>query len=112
MTYLSYYKQGVPPATLAEFTFEGDGSRDFYDGPDPLKGPFDASGAPVGCKSACLANLDGNPGQHRNKFLYRSKDLTVTLQLILPIVVREATTPRLLAPLRVFNFTVTSVSTL
>ncbi|PPQ65533.1 hypothetical protein CVT26_000490 [Gymnopilus dilepis] len=28
--------------------------------PSPLKGPFDSSGAPVGCKSACFANLDGN----------------------------------------------------
>lgn len=24
--------QGVPPATVAEFTFEGDGNRDFFDG--------------------------------------------------------------------------------
>ncbi|KAF8639201.1 hypothetical protein AX17_001687, partial [Amanita inopinata Kibby_2008] len=29
--------------------------------PSPLKGPFDSSGFPVGCKSACYANLDGNP---------------------------------------------------
>ncbi|TEB24306.1 thaumatin-like protein [Coprinellus micaceus] len=86
---------GVPPATLAEFTF--DGTTDFYDvslvdganlpmrinptqgcpvaecpvdlGPNcpaPLKGPFDASGFPVGCKSACFANLDGNPGNSAN----------------------------------------------
>jgi hypothetical protein len=29
--------------------------------PAQLKGPFDSSGFPVGCKSACVANLDGNP---------------------------------------------------
>ncbi|TEB32603.1 thaumatin-like protein [Coprinellus micaceus] len=86
---------GVPPATLAEFTF--DGTEDWYDVslvdgfnipvgitndvgcstsdcpvdlnsncPDPLKGPFDASGNPVGCKSACLANLDGNQSNSSN----------------------------------------------
>ncbi|KAJ3544725.1 hypothetical protein NMY22_g2680 [Coprinellus aureogranulatus] len=86
---------GVPPATLAEFTF--DGVNDNYDvslvdgynlpmrinptggcpvaecardlGPDcpaPLKGPFDNTGFPVGCKSACIANLDGNPGNSAN----------------------------------------------
>lgn len=27
--------QGVPPATVAEFTFEGDGNQDFYDGMCP-----------------------------------------------------------------------------
>lgn len=32
-------------------------------GPDPLKGPFDSTGFPVGCKSACAANIDGNPSQ-------------------------------------------------
>ena len=31
-------------------------------GPAPLKGPLDSSGFPVGCKSACEANVDGNPG--------------------------------------------------
>lgn len=30
--------------------------------PTALKGPFDSTGFPLGCKSACLANLDGNPG--------------------------------------------------
>ncbi|TFK74776.1 thaumatin-like protein [Pluteus cervinus] len=34
--------------------------------PSPLKGPFDSSGFPVGCKSACQANLDGNPGDSAN----------------------------------------------
>jgi hypothetical protein len=29
--------------------------------PAPLKGPYDSTGFPVGCKSACEANLDGNP---------------------------------------------------
>ncbi|KAF9074077.1 thaumatin [Rhodocollybia butyracea] len=32
------------------------------DCPAALKGPFDSTGFPVGCKSACVANLDGNPG--------------------------------------------------
>jgi len=27
-----YLCQGVPPATVAEFTLQGDGNRDFYDG--------------------------------------------------------------------------------
>ncbi|KAI5115046.1 hypothetical protein M0805_001994 [Coniferiporia weirii] len=30
------------------------------DCPDVLKGPLDPSGFPLGCKSACFANLDGN----------------------------------------------------
>ena len=30
-------------------------------GPAPLKGPLDSSGFPVGCRSACEVNLDGNP---------------------------------------------------
>ncbi|KAI0752501.1 thaumatin family-domain-containing protein [Daedaleopsis nitida] len=88
---------GVPPATVAEWTLQGDGNRDFYDVslvdgynlpmaitnsancpvsdcpvdlgpscPDPLKGPFDPTGFPVGCKSACFANLDGNPNDSAN----------------------------------------------
>ncbi|KAI0032051.1 thaumatin-like protein [Vararia minispora EC-137] len=83
---------GVPPATVAEWTLQGDGNNDFYDVslvdgynlpmaiaasvscpapscpvdlgptcPEPLIGPFDSSGFPVGCKSACSANIDGNP---------------------------------------------------
>ena len=32
--------------------------------PDALKGPFDSNGFPLGCKSACEANLDGNQGAH------------------------------------------------
>ncbi|CAE6480607.1 unnamed protein product [Rhizoctonia solani] len=34
--------------------------------PTPLKGPFDSSGFPVGCKSACAANLDGNQANSKN----------------------------------------------
>lgn len=30
-------------------------------GPAPLQGPYDSTGFPVGCKSACEANLDGDP---------------------------------------------------
>jgi hypothetical protein len=30
-------------------------------GPAPLIGPFDSTGFPVGCKSACEADLDGDP---------------------------------------------------
>lgn len=33
-------------------------------GPDQLKGPFDSTGFPVGCKSACVAGL-GDPGMSR-----------------------------------------------
>ncbi|KAI0761381.1 thaumatin family-domain-containing protein [Trametes elegans] len=88
---------GVPPASVAEWTLQGDGNRDFYDvslvdgfnlpmaitnnkgcpvadcpvdlGPNcppPIQGPFDSSGYPVGCKSACAANLDGNPTDSAN----------------------------------------------
>ncbi|KAJ3566796.1 hypothetical protein NP233_g6776 [Leucocoprinus birnbaumii] len=88
---------GVPPATVAEWTLEADGNRDFYDVslvdgfnlpmritnnkgcpvadcpnnlnpncPSPLVGPRDSSGNPVGCKSACFANLDGNQGNSPN----------------------------------------------
>jgi hypothetical protein len=34
--------------------------------PDQLKGPFDGNNFPVGCKSACVANLDGNPTNSAN----------------------------------------------
>lgn len=34
--------------------------------PDALKGPFDSNGYPVGCKSACFANLDGNQANSTN----------------------------------------------
>ena len=34
-------------------------------GPQPIQGPFDSTGFPVGCKSACFANLDGNPSACR-----------------------------------------------
>lgn len=36
------------------------------DCPGPLRGPFDSTGFPLGCKSACIANLDGNPANSRN----------------------------------------------
>ncbi|KJA25242.1 hypothetical protein HYPSUDRAFT_418893 [Hypholoma sublateritium FD-334 SS-4] len=88
---------GVPPATVAEWTLQGDGNKDFYDVslvdgynlpmrinndqgcpvadcpvdlgpncPSQLKGPFDSTGFPVGCKSACDANLDGNQANSAN----------------------------------------------
>jgi len=36
------------------------------DCPAPLIGPFDSTGFPVGCKSACDANLSGNPSDSPN----------------------------------------------
>lgn len=33
-------------------------------GPAALIGPYDSSGYPVGCKSACEADLDGDPSKH------------------------------------------------
>ncbi|KIP07773.1 hypothetical protein PHLGIDRAFT_511222 [Phlebiopsis gigantea 11061_1 CR5-6] len=88
---------GVPPATVAEWTLQGDGNRDFYDVslvdgfdlpmaitnnvgcstascpvdlgpicPSQIQGPFDSTGFPVGCKSACFANLDGDPTNSPN----------------------------------------------
>ncbi|OSD00277.1 thaumatin-like protein [Trametes coccinea BRFM310] len=84
---------GVPPATLAEFTLGAQDSYDvsLVDGynlpvrisnnqgchvadcpvdlgpncPAPLKGPFDSTGFPVGCKSACEAGL-GDPVNNPN----------------------------------------------
>ncbi|KIO32727.1 hypothetical protein M407DRAFT_13891 [Tulasnella calospora MUT 4182] len=78
---------GVPPATLAEFTLGAADGNDWYDVslvdgynlpmritnchvadcpvdlgpncPSALKGPFDSTGFPVGCKSDCL--VDSNP---------------------------------------------------
>jgi len=44
--------------TVSRFLF----SHSFIVGPAPLKGPYDSTGFPVGCKSACVANLSGNPG--------------------------------------------------
>lgn len=34
--------------------------------PAALAGPFDSTGFPVGCKSACVANIDGNPTNSSN----------------------------------------------
>ncbi|EKM51955.1 uncharacterized protein PHACADRAFT_212566 [Phanerochaete carnosa HHB-10118-sp] len=34
--------------------------------PAALKGPYDSTGFPVGCKSACEANLDGDPANSPN----------------------------------------------
>ncbi|EGN98667.1 hypothetical protein SERLA73DRAFT_73278 [Serpula lacrymans var. lacrymans S7.3] len=67
---------GTPPATLAEFTLAASGNQDFYDVslvdvdlnancPAELQGPSGASGN-EGCKSACFANLDGNPTDSAN----------------------------------------------
>ncbi|PVG04004.1 thaumatin-like protein [Serendipita vermifera] len=36
------------------------------DCPEALKGPFDSTGFPVGCKSACEANLSGDPTNSPN----------------------------------------------
>lgn len=46
------------------------------DCPAPLKGPFDSTGFPVGCKSACVANVGGNQGMQcfissRHIFVYK-----------------------------------------
>ncbi|KAG1847693.1 thaumatin [Suillus subalutaceus] len=87
---------GVPPATLAEFNLDAGGTDyydvslvDGYNlpvsvtnnvgcgipscpvdlGPDcpaPLQGPYDSTGFPVGCKSACDADLDGDPTNSPN----------------------------------------------
>ncbi|EIW74285.1 thaumatin-like protein [Coniophora puteana RWD-64-598 SS2] len=87
---------GVPPASLAEFTLDANGVDyydvslvDGYNlpveinntggcgvascpvdlGPDcpaALQGPYDSTGFPVGCKSACDANLDGDPSNSPN----------------------------------------------
>ncbi|KAI0654103.1 Osmotin thaumatin-like protein [Cubamyces menziesii] len=85
---------GVPPATLAEFNLGATDNYDvsIVDGynlpmkiindagcpapscpvdlgpncPMPLKGPYEPSGFPVGCRSACSANLDKDPTNSPN----------------------------------------------
>ncbi|KAH0826541.1 thaumatin [Lanmaoa asiatica] len=87
---------GVPPASLAEFTLGAGAvdyyDVSLVDGynlplaitntvgcgiadcpvdlgphcPAPLIGPFDSTGFPVGCKSACEADLDGDPTNSPN----------------------------------------------
>jgi len=87
---------GVPPVTVAEFTLGSNGMDFYdvslVDGyalpvrvtnnvgcptaacdtdlgpicPSQLVGPFDSTGFPIGCKSACLANLDGDPSNSAN----------------------------------------------
>ncbi|KAN0084304.1 Thaumatin [Tylopilus felleus] len=87
---------GVPPASLAEFTLGSNGldyyDVSLVDGynlplaitnnvgcgiadcpvdlgpncPAPLIGPFNSTGSPVGCKTACEANLDGDPTNSPN----------------------------------------------
>lgn len=44
-------------------------------GPAQLKGPFDSTGFPVGCKSACVANLDGNQSDYHFSILPSKKSL-------------------------------------
>jgi hypothetical protein len=44
------------------------GTLTYFSGPAAQKGPFDSSGFPVGCKSACTVDaLNGNAGT----YLYR-----------------------------------------
>ncbi|EGO03963.1 hypothetical protein SERLA73DRAFT_175668 [Serpula lacrymans var. lacrymans S7.3] len=87
---------GVPPATLAEFTLGSNGldyyDVSLVDGynlpvaitntagcsladcpvdlgpncPAAIQGPYDSTGFAVGCKSACEANIDGNPSDSAN----------------------------------------------
>ncbi|KAN0133077.1 thaumatin family domain containing protein [Lactarius tabidus] len=89
---------GTPPATVAEWTLQGNQNFDSYDVslvdgynlpmsiipsatncsvascpvdlapacPAPLVGPLDSTGLPVGCKSACDANLDGHASNSSN----------------------------------------------
>ncbi|KAG6849624.1 hypothetical protein H0H93_006833 [Arthromyces matolae] len=108
---------GVPPATVAEFTFQGDGNQDWYDVslvdgynlpmritnnvgcpvadcpvdlgplcPSALQGPYDSSGFPVGCKSACPT------------LPIAARDNTELPQLALPLVLRTTPTSRATAP--------------
>lgn len=87
---------GVPPVTVAEWTFQGDGNQDFYDvslvdgfnipmkidiSPAQCADPacnvnlnpacpnelkHVVNGQVKGCKSACFANLDGNQANSPN----------------------------------------------
>jgi hypothetical protein len=83
--------QGVPPATVAEWTLQGDGNADWYDvslvdgfnvpmSVVPASSSCHQASCPVdldpncpaelasagGCKSACFANLDGNQADSPN----------------------------------------------
>ena len=46
-----------------------------HTGPAPLQGPYDASGFPVGCKSACDANLSGDPSNYHRMCCMNNKSL-------------------------------------
>lgn len=50
------------------------------EGPAPLQGPDDSTGFPVGCKSACEANLDGNPSE----CIHRPSAYVINIHDVLP----------------------------
>ena len=54
------------------YWFENVRAETMITGPAPLKGPTDSSAQALGCKSACQANLDGNPGQ-LCRFIYKNR---------------------------------------
>jgi hypothetical protein len=55
-------------------------------------GPFDSTGSPVGCKSACTANLDGNHGKTSHSIPIEKLSYTVLPQVTLLIAAPAATT--------------------
>lgn len=55
-----YIDLGPMCAHIAPFALLMDSLMN-YVGPPPLIGPYDSTGYPVGCKSACVADVDGNP---------------------------------------------------
>lgn len=67
-------------------------------GPSQLAGPFDSTGFPLGCKSACFANLDGDPRTfcHLVSFLYSNQSAHICVdffQRTLLTAVQVNTTP-------------------
>lgn len=56
-------------------------------------GPYDSSGFPVGCKSACDANLDGDQGEFVRE-CFDSSILTLYPQPTRPTAVLASTTLR------------------
>ena len=70
-----------------------------FSGPSQLQGPFDSNGFPVGCMSACSANLDGDPSIYLSYRMRTCSDGTWHLQQTHQTAVR-AVLIRLLLVLR------------
>jgi outer membrane protein assembly factor BamB len=92
------------------FTFSPSLLEPFLSGPTPIKGPFDSSGAAVGCRSACQANLDNNTVSIVWSVGVDNSTNSLTLTSPIPqIAARELLPPQQHALLQAWSFTHTSV---